>query len=276
MTLLERAKRDYPAGTKFISPQNGKVYTIGYNTKEKDYVLLNNWGVIIHSIQNSVFGEYVYINGKWAEIIDNFVLPEKWCCKGYKEVAEYSNIHGVCKGIYSENLNLYHHYPSLYFNATLDHKIFYGYTEITLEQFKKYVLKMDKKIIGYRLLKDSPECKKGDIFKEYDSNASYYKCISSNIYYNKSTIQNKEWFEPIYEEDDITIGSYKVHLNEFGIKVGCRIIPLEDIKALKSAIQLCNKYNLTIFDNGTIDYPFDDIVVSIKDQVNKVFKYFNL
>ena len=58
MTLLERAKRDYPAGTKFISPQNGKVYTIGYNTKEKDYVLLNNWGVIIHSIQNSVFGEY--------------------------------------------------------------------------------------------------------------------------------------------------------------------------------------------------------------------------
>lgn len=75
---------------------------------------------------------------------EEFVLPEKWCVKGDKqEVIDYSNIHGKIKP-YKLNKNYYHHYPSCGEGCTTSDKIEKGYTEITFEQFKKYVLKEEE------------------------------------------------------------------------------------------------------------------------------------
>lgn len=86
----------------------------------------------------------------YVEKEPEFVLPEKWCVKGdNKKVIDYSNKNGAVPK-YSIG-ELYHHYPSFFKNGscTSSHIIESDYTEITFEQFKKYVLKEE-------VIKESP------------------------------------------------------------------------------------------------------------------------
>jgi hypothetical protein len=104
-----------------------------------------------------------------------------------------------------------------------------GYTEITFEQFKKYVMELTnikiKEIIGYKLTKP-----------EYESAAAKICGYSSKLY----TLVNKKgnflpnssdylkikeagvldiWFEPIYKEEEFKVGDYVyVEFAEFGAK----------------------------------------------------------
>lgn len=70
-------------------------------------------------------------------IEDSFVLPEKWCVKDTKDVIQFFEEYN--NGCYSGSNIAYLHYPRIgekcYFKS-----IQKGYTEITFEQFKKYVL----------------------------------------------------------------------------------------------------------------------------------------
>ena len=64
--LLEEAKRRYPIGTNFISPHNNLPYKVHskhelWYGRTKDNILI--------SISKNI-GDYVYFNGKWAEIIE--------------------------------------------------------------------------------------------------------------------------------------------------------------------------------------------------------------
>lgn len=66
---LEEAKKRYPIGTKFISPENGKQYTVYlYQTLEKSYYLASDKKNVLATISNGS-GEYLFYNGKWAEIL---------------------------------------------------------------------------------------------------------------------------------------------------------------------------------------------------------------
>lgn len=75
-------------------------------------------------------------------IEEEFVLPEKWCIKDtHEEINEWFNETRLCN--YS-GLNMgYMHYPKIRGFGHFYHKIKEGYTEITFEEFKKYILKMD-------------------------------------------------------------------------------------------------------------------------------------
>lgn len=174
---------------------------------------------VIYNIHGDLFmmeGDCdIYFNKNDFKFEKEFVLPEKWCVKfNYKEVVDYCNKYGACKPYYYHSSSdgvLFAHFPSFDGGRFTTSKcIEKGYTEITFEQFKKYVIKEDeRKIIGYKIVK-----------KEYIHTAEYICEIQSKgvwkenfekkgwMFQNPSNHQQalKDagvldlWFEPVYEE----------------------------------------------------------------------------
>lgn len=165
-------------------------------------------------------GRFVY-TADMLEPWEDFKLPEKWCVlethenhevinKWFIDHLELNRVkpQGVVGYIYLEEDAIYGWRMS-----TIKPK---GYTEITFEQFKKYVMKeetktttMDKKIVGYLLLKDTPQTKAGSIFRP-DVLLSVYSCTHSKEWFQPIFMADTSWFKPIYEEDKIEIGGYEV------------------------------------------------------------------
>ena len=78
------------------------------------------------------FHACVHYKNQWAEIVEDFVLPEKWCVKVNEELRNrfgYYEAYG------------YHHSIQINDTNKWSINIKEGFTEITFEQFKKYVLK---------------------------------------------------------------------------------------------------------------------------------------
>lgn len=71
---------------------------------------------------------------------DDFVLPEKWCVKFNKEVGVWLDKKTNNDFYYNSNFK-YICYPEASYNSHIYEEIPEGYTEITFEQFQKYVLK---------------------------------------------------------------------------------------------------------------------------------------
>ena len=119
------------------SPHKGKVFTIRgfrWNNAKTNICAITE----LHTLNGIGLDKIeLYIEPK---VKDTFVLPEKWCIKHYDSVAKYIIKLKNDGSMYFQNLNLFFHFPphdSLYCH----YNILKGYTEITLEQFKKYVLK---------------------------------------------------------------------------------------------------------------------------------------
>ncbi len=72
--------------------------------------------------------------------LNSFILPEKWCIRDCKEVSEYA--HKLNNSVLEVRPQLYYHYgKELGVNGCgFKENIFPNYTEITLQQFIKYVL----------------------------------------------------------------------------------------------------------------------------------------
>lgn len=77
--------------------------------------------------------------------VEPFVLPEKWCIKsGDRAVVDYCNMYGsIPKYTKSQCAQYYCHFPAWNRCTTVNH-IVKGYTEISLEQFKEYVMKKEE------------------------------------------------------------------------------------------------------------------------------------
>ena len=77
-------------------------------------------------------------------------LPEKWCVKPRtsKEADEIFTYKGISEYSDSKSLEYYQHYPSFNSCCTASSTIQDGYTEITYEQFKKWVMKEEEFKIG--------------------------------------------------------------------------------------------------------------------------------
>lgn len=77
--LLEAAKRKFPVGTKFKSPQDYKIYTVkafpssygGINWLESTYYTSDNTKdtTVLCGNNETGYGQYLYFDGKWAEVI---------------------------------------------------------------------------------------------------------------------------------------------------------------------------------------------------------------
>lgn len=216
-------------------------YNIGY--------LTNNYSVIVcNKVQGDsnylkldrakkYFPNYpVYTFQQFKEMyLDEFVLPEKWCInrQNKSEVINWFNKNGCLNRDYNERLiGWYSHFPNYEAQCYTASVIQPSYTEITFEQFKKYVLKNtmqenNKKIVGYKLIK--PEYMEAiekiankNIIGENNGVRTYF---NNNIlsYRAQISINNlKEagvldiWFEPLYEEEvkTINMGSFNLTIKD--------------------------------------------------------------
>lgn len=97
-----------------------------------------------YSPEGGEFWNAIINYGKFDEFYEKypkFTLPEKWCVKRNKEVRDWLNQNKQTSCLYeSINGNKYVHYPA-HLHAHLYTSPQPGYTEITFEQFKQYVLK---------------------------------------------------------------------------------------------------------------------------------------
>lgn len=148
---------------------------------------------------------------------EEFVLPKKWKVKENIEVAQWASSVFNCSSFVSSsekylcvNQELYPERSSYFF---LDSEESKKYTEITFEQFEKYVLNKttkqveEKKLIGYKLVK--PEYAKAAVRIE-GFNSTGYGNIEGRVFtteghaeairkwYNEDVLDL--WFEPVYEE----------------------------------------------------------------------------
>lgn len=154
-------------------------------------------------------------------IEEEFVLPEKWCIKTNNDTRKIINGFLIKNGYESKlSQDYYCHYPLLHGNCSAyDNKII-GYTEITFEQFKKYVLKMNdnKKIIGYKSpIKFGNGVEVGMIFERIPNIANYYRPKDKHDdIFNRLPQEIVETWEPIYEEEvkTINMGSFNLTVKD--------------------------------------------------------------
>ena len=132
LSLLEQAKLKYPIGTKFKVACQPHVICTVLNHDTYHFQTSEICNLYVEEQNYGVKGATVYYKGKWAEIVDDFVLPEKWCVEVNFEIRNrfgYYEAYG------------YHHSIQINDTNKWSINIKEGFTEITFEQFKKYVLK---------------------------------------------------------------------------------------------------------------------------------------
>jgi len=211
-------------------------------------------------------------------LLDEFVLPEKWAVKRTKEASSKVN-EWLTKGTtvsYFSCDDEYAHYPNYQTNSGfyggkhIKPSIQEGYTEITFEQFKEYVLKENtmKKIKGYNI-KAEYKGKEKEIAKALDTHSDncgdgcWLPSVGVVFEFAKQLGVLNLWFTPVYEEDKVRkIGKYDVVFNTPNIKVGCTWYNKESLTKAKEVLEQpnvqaikCDGHDLTLTDvNNLLKY----------------------
>lgn len=141
---VERLEKELEQAKKELEDSKPKVGDVAVvdNGEYKAIVVLNK-----HQV--NIFDDAVVLPKELQEQLrpyletDTFVLPKKWCLKSDDILfVEYCNKNGIFKDSYTpkELKRNYAHFPAINDLYTTYDTIYYGYTEITIEQFKKHVL----------------------------------------------------------------------------------------------------------------------------------------
>lgn len=175
----------------------------------------------------------VFTYEQWTKMKDmkeEFKLPEKWCVKATEDtiemIGEYwsKNCHVSCytsswvKRDYSNGYWYSHNLSSgnpFGVNAGSNHcskDKRADYTEISIEQFKKYVMK-DKKIIGYKLkdinlLKAAAKltnCPENVLTNNFKTVGYHFNDVYVGLEELKQVKLFDEWLIPVYEEESINL-----------------------------------------------------------------------
>jgi hypothetical protein len=186
--LLEEARKRYPVGSRVKSLYEDLLDTVKgqYHSNYPDGWKEGNSQIWF---MGHVYGLLIYDEGKWAEVVfkpeekgeeehpdkipvskELTSLPEKWVVgnpnnEESEKLYDYANVHGVMPPY---SIGTWFHFPS-HEGCTTRGEIAPGYTEITFDQFKKWVLKesVEVSLVG-RYLKalvrnpQSTPFKKGD------------------------------------------------------------------------------------------------------------------
>ncbi len=191
------------------------------------------------------------------ELYDEFVLPEKWCILRNKDnhviINNYLNRLSGFNGAFDNRYYIYleSSIPSKYGAPSC---IPEGYTEITFEQFKKYVLKendmttkVEKKLIGYKLIK--PEYAQIAKYISGLSNPSGHQVLELG-HWNMSISAWKKagvldlWFEPVYEED-FKPKTFEIGSEKLPVTINKGSLDIDGIKFVISDInKIVEEYNL--------------------------------
>lgn len=194
-----------------------------------------------------------------------FKLPAKWVInrttsEEWETITTWFNEKGKNR-YFKRNMGCpYMHFPE---NGCASHnKIREGYTEITFEQFKKYILKeniMKKEIIGYKFKPNCERFKKAafeivqpsDIedFEAFKEKGQYVNMIANcptKTKLEKAGILDL-WFEPVYEEDKIEINSYTAEISADKVKFGCQEFTKGTLLGLKDFLSRTEfRANITV------------------------------
>jgi len=202
---------------------------------------------------------------EWNEAVNGFVLPEKWCIQcnkdNYQVIYEWLRKNKQTKSNYislgGSDINTKVHYPTFQYspyslNFHQSDNCQPNYTEITFEQFKKYVLKMEEReIIGYKLKEGCEQYK--NAIKALGSsmlfpNEMEYLTVEKNT----ETIPNLQkagvldlWFEPVYKEE-FKVGDYIYSLDssaDYKQDVVYKIETFEDLYNQKNVLVACKGDN---------------------------------
>ena len=177
-----------------IDSSNDNAYYI-----ENGKRLYYNWGINIPSnIKIYTLKEVLDMN--------TFVLPEKWCVKPKTpdEASIVFQFEGISKHYDSRSTVYYQHYPPFKTRCTAHDSIQEGYTEITFEQFKTYVLNQSnmKEIIGYICPQDlfNGEVPKGTVYVINGTKTSYVRKEKGSYNLPKEIVETRE---PVYAQEKI-------------------------------------------------------------------------
>lgn len=191
-------------------------------------------------ISLSYFGKILTIDEflELSKPLEEFVVPEKWCIRGCNELKHWQTeeMKDTCTHLLSyESHHYYTEDPNFVKWDSCTGGKPKGYTEITFDQFKQYVLKQDevkKKVIGYKF-------KKGYEKFDYAVKVICDTCNSVHSYcdlepggysfaYGSLVMQILReaqvldlWFEPVYKQDvpNIIVNGYKVKFQQNSVIV---------------------------------------------------------
>jgi len=205
---------------------------------------------------------YTFEQFKEMYLEEEFVLPEKWFIKitdENKEVLNEWKRNTKFKQTITEKESFVVEDGGMYGTKYWsDNK-----TEITFEQFKKYVLKqetMEKEIIGYKTPYNmyGGQVKKGDIWtlNKYDNG------YQSNANVTDLPKEIVEQWEKVYKEEKTIVKMYSSNKGEFEIEVvGKKAYYRPEHKEL--SLQFI-KNILNLFENKTIGLEYSIEVDSLK------------
>lgn len=143
-------------------------------------------------------------------------------------------------------------------------KSFPNHPVLTFTQFEKKYLNMNKKIVGYKLLKELPFVKLGTISYFNQKNECSFTTVSQNItdsfIFTKEELEEApDWFQPVYELEEVTL----TLSNGKSVVVGEKGIYLKDDNSQLSPLEL---KNLT----KTISSSINNWVVELTDATYKI------
>jgi hypothetical protein len=155
---------------------------------------------------------------------EEFVLPEKWAISRNLSIEQNTTVTDWVNNTYKYNygnyqLKNYYVFPKY---SGFSHESFIpeGYTEITFEEFEKYVLKKEnmKKLIGYKVKVNELIGIKQNIWAK---NSIIYSTNKESLPYFESLglTENPKILEPIYESQEkvISMGEFNLTIKPEGI-----------------------------------------------------------
>jgi hypothetical protein len=225
---------------------------------------------------------------QWDNIVnkkDGFKLPEKWYIKrdeeNYSIINRWFNNHVILDNAdwsgHTGNMNyprIYNQVPNLGGLKLLQE----GYTEITFEQFKQYVLKennMNKEIIGYKLVKPKYTTATRRIINcdpKYDHFGINTLNGEGDIKLLKQAGVLDLWFEPVYKEDKTLpkINGYEGKLETNFVVYGCAKFNIKYIEELHGLIA---RNTILGGNKNFVSIKLDSGVEITIEQIKQIYEY---
>ncbi len=254
----------WSVGDKY--PKIGEYFQIE-DTESNDFIVKGQY-LLFSRITNGEFELMpIGFNPNKTELTS---LPEKWCIRDCKEVSEYAHKKWNCDNFVGSNI-FYESDKTYNFSSFIPS----DYTEITFDQFKKWVL--DKQQMS---ISPNDECLtqsqliKGEIYSHYESDRSSRKLIgvydygyewsnyvtftnfsrgghlSASVYFKRATSEERKWLEAcikankfISKEEALKYDTKYVNdmtsINNSYKVTGSRMYTIADLKANKNLVVRC-------------------------------------
>lgn len=224
-----------------------------------------------------------YSPNNW-ELVEEFLLPTNWCVKSTPENFDIIKKWLIETDPDKSKWRFYSKEDNRYITYKYTHCQYIPeeYTEITFEQFEKYVLNVEtnttmekQKLIGYKLKPEFESVK--EFVHKLESCLRWQSENVIDLYQNLTILKLKElkvldiWFEPVYKQNfklPYKIDKYKGFDLGDEVKYGCQTYKVEDIKTLYKSLSILNIKSVNL-DGYNINVSADQILEIVKYFENK-------